>query len=113
MDIDCSELYNPGSAALQGTDLCSYMGFSIALIKDLLDNITDASLKHKLALILIRFFTSYLAGKKETFKPMPDFSPVMTALLDLLEEVNKIDLTRLNILVAMDIENLINYLSHL
>lgn len=110
MEINCSELYNPGSVALEGTALCAYMGFSISLIRDLLENIGDESLKHRLAKILVRFFTRYLEGKKEVFTPTEEFSPVMKTLLDLLAEINKIELTRLNILVARDIEELINYL---
>lgn len=111
MEINCNELYNPGSIALSGKDLCSYMGFSILLIRDLVDSIIDPEIRYRMAKLIVGFFVRYLAGKPSVFTSTEGFSPLFIALSDLLEEIDKINVIRQDGLVVKEIKDLINYLS--
>lgn len=113
MDISCNELYHPGSYALSDKELCSYMGFTILLIRDLVDNIDAPDLKHRLAKVLIGFFVRYLNGKSSVFTTTAGFSPVLAALSDLLEEIDKINVAKQHGIIVKEIKDLINYLSHI
>lgn len=113
MDINCDELYNPGCVTLSGERLCTYMGFSILLIRDLVDSVLDRDLRYRLAKVIVGFFVRYLAGKPSIFTTTEGFSPLFVAISDLLEEIDKIHVTKQDGLVVKEIKDLINYLSRI